>query len=259
MRYTQLAADPRNATYFTDSWKLVQPHTKAWDLPSMLIKPVQRVLKYPLLLDDLLKCTPPDHPDYRFLQMAAVQIKAVADEINEVKRKRETVDSIIQGGRSRDVSGASIASSTTASKPKRGVFGRKGDRASPGGTAVGGGPGGKGSTTGASSLGSTAVSQFSMKEHEKLRQTEPVYAQLVQRFMDAENTAKKLIKIVGSAGVKAKDLWLAQRQMVEDWRRIINLNGYEPVEDIRIEAYRDVVYQILEGPCSNLVRCALAQ
>lgn len=36
----------------------LREHTRCWDLSSFLIKPVQRVLKYPLLLNELLKVSP---------------------------------------------------------------------------------------------------------------------------------------------------------------------------------------------------------
>jgi hypothetical protein len=220
----------------------------------MLIKPVQRVLKYPLLLNDLLRSTPPTHPDYANLTRAAREVKALADEINEVKRKREAVDSIIQG-RSREVSGASVVTNSTT-KSKRSVFSRKekSEKGSPASSIKGAATAAKAGQPHASSSKPNPLGQFSMESHEELRRTEGTYAQLVQRFMDAENTAKKLAKIVGASGIKTREMWVIQDAVVEGWRRIINLNGLEPVEDIRIEAYRDVVYQILEGPCSAFVR-----
>jgi len=39
-------------------------------LESYLVKPVQRLPKYPLLIKDLLKHTDQDHPDYENLQKA---------------------------------------------------------------------------------------------------------------------------------------------------------------------------------------------
>jgi hypothetical protein len=220
----------------------------------MLIKPVQRVLKYPLLLHDLLRCTPPTHSDYANLTRAAREVKALADEINEVKRKREAVDSIIQG-RSREVSGASVVTNSTT-KSKRSVFSwkEKSEKGSPSST-------GKAAATAVTrgqqpkaSLATNPFGQFTMESHEELRRTESTYAQLVQRFMDAENTGKKLAKAVGASGAKLREMWVCQDLVIGGWRRIINLNGLEPVEDIRIEAYRNVVHQILEGPCLAFVR-----
>ena len=39
-------------------------------LPAFLISPVQRLPRYLLLLKDLFKCTPEDHPDYQNVQKA---------------------------------------------------------------------------------------------------------------------------------------------------------------------------------------------
>ncbi|XP_014226266.1 dynamin-binding protein-like isoform X1 [Trichogramma pretiosum] len=60
-----------------------------FDVNSILIKPVQRVLKYPLILNELFKCTDDHHPDKPTIQEAATAMTAVATHINEYKRKRE--------------------------------------------------------------------------------------------------------------------------------------------------------------------------
>ncbi|KAH9811616.1 hypothetical protein DFH28DRAFT_900641 [Melampsora americana] len=69
--------------------------TTAWDLPSLLIKPVQRCLKYPLLLDQILQLTPSNHPDRHRLEEAKIGMIAVADSINEAKRRCEHIEEII--------------------------------------------------------------------------------------------------------------------------------------------------------------------
>ena len=63
--------------------------TTAWDLDSLLVKPVQRILKYPLLLDQLLEVTPNDHPDYTALESAAKEMKEVSMRINETKKRAD--------------------------------------------------------------------------------------------------------------------------------------------------------------------------
>ncbi len=62
---------------------------QAWDLHSLLIKPVQRVLKYPLLLSSLVKKTEDSRPDYKVLLNAKEAISRVAQDINEIKRRKD--------------------------------------------------------------------------------------------------------------------------------------------------------------------------
>lgn len=56
----------------------------------LLIKPVQRCLKYPLLLEQILQLTPPDHPDLAQLENAKMGMMAVADAINEVSLQTQS-------------------------------------------------------------------------------------------------------------------------------------------------------------------------
>ncbi|ORX78698.1 RhoGEF-domain-containing protein [Basidiobolus meristosporus CBS 931.73] len=65
---------------------IVEP---TYGLPSLLIKPVQRVCKYPLLLSQLAKLMSPDEPYYQELLDGLVAIKRVADRVNETQRKEE--------------------------------------------------------------------------------------------------------------------------------------------------------------------------
>ncbi|KAK9700767.1 Guanine nucleotide exchange factor for Cdc42p [Basidiobolus ranarum] len=67
---------------------LVEP---TYGLPSLLIKPVQRVCKYPLLLSQLVKLMSPDEPYYQELQDGLIAIKRVADRVNETQRKEENL------------------------------------------------------------------------------------------------------------------------------------------------------------------------
>ncbi|KAI8084138.1 uncharacterized protein B0P05DRAFT_578568 [Gilbertella persicaria] len=73
----------------------IQGKTTSWDLGSLLIKPVQRVLKYPLLLREILTLTPPTHDDHDDLSAAVKEIQEVADNINEIKRRKDIVEKIV--------------------------------------------------------------------------------------------------------------------------------------------------------------------
>jgi len=59
-------------------------------LNSFLIKPVQRICKYPLLLKELLKATPDDHLDYKELIIAVEKIEKIVNTINTQKKEMET-------------------------------------------------------------------------------------------------------------------------------------------------------------------------
>ncbi|XP_068869386.1 rho guanine nucleotide exchange factor 38 isoform X1 [Aphelocoma coerulescens] len=61
------------------------------DLGSLLIKPVQRLMKYPLLLHELLNSTPASHPDHKALQDALFVMKNINVNINELKRRKDLV------------------------------------------------------------------------------------------------------------------------------------------------------------------------
>lgn len=59
--------------------------TKAWTLDALLIKPVQRLLKYPLLLSSMLEATDTDHPDYQLLKRALDNMQDTANRINSIE------------------------------------------------------------------------------------------------------------------------------------------------------------------------------
>uniref|UniRef100_A0A8C9J4T1 Dynamin-binding protein n=1 Tax=Panthera tigris altaica TaxID=74533 RepID=A0A8C9J4T1_PANTA len=61
------------------------------NLGSFLIKPVQRVMRYPLLLMELLNSTPESHPDKMPLTNAVLAVKEINVNINEYKRRKDLV------------------------------------------------------------------------------------------------------------------------------------------------------------------------
>ncbi|KAF9174892.1 hypothetical protein BGX21_006832 [Mortierella sp. AD011] len=58
-------------------------------ITSQLIKPVQRICKYPLFMHELIKLTDSEFPTYRDLVQGQASIKRVADRINETNRKQD--------------------------------------------------------------------------------------------------------------------------------------------------------------------------
>ncbi|KAJ3364456.1 pre-mRNA-splicing factor rse1 [Allomyces arbusculus] len=54
-----------------------------------LILPIQRATRYPLLLKDVRKHTPEDHPDYPVLTMALEMMNEMAAQVNHVKQHEE--------------------------------------------------------------------------------------------------------------------------------------------------------------------------
>ncbi|KAK5064251.1 hypothetical protein LTR84_000084 [Exophiala bonariae] len=69
--------------------------TNAWSLDALLVKPIQRITKYPLLLSQLVDATPLTHPDYEFIRKALVEVTEVNIRINDVKKHTEIVDQVL--------------------------------------------------------------------------------------------------------------------------------------------------------------------
>ncbi len=69
-----------------------RPECQSLVLQSFLIMPVQRLPRIRLLLQDLLKHTPKDHPDYTPLQGALALISQIADFVNETLREHANVE-----------------------------------------------------------------------------------------------------------------------------------------------------------------------
>ncbi|BFZ57839.1 hypothetical protein PYCC9005_004893 [Savitreella phatthalungensis] len=90
--------DEQVVKWLSDQQTEIGDRTSAWDLASLLIKPVQRVLKYPLLLSSLLQCTPRSHQDYAALQHAHEDMVLTAENINAVKRRRDLVAELAKSG-----------------------------------------------------------------------------------------------------------------------------------------------------------------
>jgi hypothetical protein len=117
-----MAQSFRANIFFKECAEIARSQTNAWDLASLLIKPVQRVLKYPLLIEQIISSTSPSHEDYNNLVLAFNEIQAVADDINQVKKRRDLADELITG-RSKEARGNN---NTTGSigKSKKKSFGK---------------------------------------------------------------------------------------------------------------------------------------
>nr|QBH67572.1 putative CDC24-GTP/GDP exchange factor [Ustilago esculenta] len=61
----------------------------SYELPTFMIKPVQRICKYPLLLEQLLKKTLEDAPRYQELEDGLEVMRRITDKVNETSRLQE--------------------------------------------------------------------------------------------------------------------------------------------------------------------------
>ncbi|CAF1177190.1 unnamed protein product [Adineta ricciae] len=69
--------------------RLLKPNV--FDVPALLLRPIQRIVRYPLILNELFKSTSNDHMDYAQLKEAISNLITMANFINEYKRRKEIV------------------------------------------------------------------------------------------------------------------------------------------------------------------------
>ncbi|XP_034243922.1 intersectin-1 isoform X2 [Thrips palmi] len=83
-----------NSEDFREVSRLCQrdPRTKGLPLSSFLIKPMQRITKYPLLIKKILHYTSIDHPDHSYVQEALSKAEELCNQVNEGVREKENSD-----------------------------------------------------------------------------------------------------------------------------------------------------------------------
>lgn len=94
-RLIQIQEDPTVQVWLNECNEVARELTRAWNLDSLLIKPMQRITKYPNLLIQLLHETPMDHPDRPALEAAKTALENAIEEINKTKKNFELVGQIV--------------------------------------------------------------------------------------------------------------------------------------------------------------------
>ncbi|KAL1412485.1 hypothetical protein Q8F55_000230 [Vanrija albida] len=227
VRLTELMSDPATAAYLNDCWLRVKSRTHAWNLDSMLIKPVQRITKYPLLFDDLLSCTSPSHPDYHHIRVAAEQARALALEIDDAKRRKDVITSVIR----KSPSIPSVNKDTKLPGPGGRLLAlrrfKKDKSPSMSGSSTPGDSGGI-------PLDISPYAQSQLKE-------------LVNRLEEGEQNVRKVGKEMLEWASTTKILLTSEGEVNNDFWKLYSLSGAAPSErpQAKIEAYHNVQKEIL--------------
>jgi hypothetical protein len=85
--------NPMYAKFLKESAE--NPECKGLFLQDLLIKPVQRLCKYPLLFRELQKFTPPDHPDYSGVVNALKKVEEAAEVVNRISEGEENLQKLV--------------------------------------------------------------------------------------------------------------------------------------------------------------------
>uniref|UniRef100_A0A914LFA5 DH domain-containing protein n=1 Tax=Meloidogyne incognita TaxID=6306 RepID=A0A914LFA5_MELIC len=92
---TELAQLEQQSQYFHffEACRLLRALPKL-SLDAFLLTPVQRICRYPLQLLELLKATPPNHPDRLALELTQRTMKLIASKVNDGKRRVDAIQKI---------------------------------------------------------------------------------------------------------------------------------------------------------------------
>ncbi|KAK3988105.1 hypothetical protein QBC44DRAFT_293746 [Cladorrhinum sp. PSN332] len=101
-RLVQIQEDKTVMLWLNECNEVAKELTSAWNLDSLLVKPMQRITKYPDIITHLLKYTPTDHPDREALVAARLQVIDAIDDINKSKKNYELVGQIVGNRKRKD-------------------------------------------------------------------------------------------------------------------------------------------------------------
>lgn len=116
-QFQALPQTPALTAYLQQTKALSHAHTNAWDIPSLLIKPMQRITKYALLFGAIYNETPETHGDKANLLEAKERAAELAAAVNEGARRWAVVKGVLgQGKANSAVNGAPPVASSTVPK-----------------------------------------------------------------------------------------------------------------------------------------------
>lgn len=101
-RLAALQTDSAVCVWLNECNTVAKDLTQAWDIDSLLVKPLQRVTRFPLLLREFIGCTDESHPDYADLMAASAEINVILQGIQEMKARIQMVGEIVRGRRRKE-------------------------------------------------------------------------------------------------------------------------------------------------------------
>jgi hypothetical protein len=94
-RLTTLQADAAVKVWLSECNTVAKDLTAAWDLDALLVKPVQRITRYQLLLAQIFEHTSEDHPDWPDLKVAVEELASLLKNIDDLKKRIQMVGKIV--------------------------------------------------------------------------------------------------------------------------------------------------------------------
>jgi hypothetical protein len=92
---TRLRASNSRLAKFLDEVEYAEASQNT-NLSSFLIKPIQRICKYPLLLREIIAHTLATHPEHRELTAAQLKVESIVKSVNEARLRAENLNKILE-------------------------------------------------------------------------------------------------------------------------------------------------------------------
>ncbi|WRT70949.1 uncharacterized protein IL334_007948 [Kwoniella shivajii] len=227
-------SDPAYNAHLKECWLSIKDHTHGWNLDSMLIKPVQRITKYPLLFEDLLSSTTPVHPDYFAIRTAAQMSKAIAMEIDDAKRRKDVVSNAISSNKTTTLNTSPKETKQSSSK----LLGLKRFRKDKDTSSV----------LSNKSVSSTELSVPPVIPESSLSALKDLATKVDELDQCVKRVGKEVI--LWTAG--AREVLNAQDGMMRTWLRVVQLEPTDPT-DRRMLEFRKIIDGIVQDAWKELI------
>jgi dynamin-binding protein len=94
-KLTVLQSDSAVKVWLSECNLVAKDLTAAWDLDALLVKPVQRITRYQLLLAQIFEHTSEDHPDWQALRITVEELAMLLKNIDDLKKRIQMVGKIV--------------------------------------------------------------------------------------------------------------------------------------------------------------------